>query len=91
MRFVAHDVVGDVWVILEHSLRVVEVTHNRMVIVTYAVEQSLRDCAGVFALAATIRVEVGRPAHNGYLSLTLALSPRRSEVHTGVNGGRVGA
>ena len=41
VRFVEDHVVIDVWVILEHSLRVVEVAHNIMVIVKYAVEQAL--------------------------------------------------
>jgi uncharacterized alkaline shock family protein YloU len=41
VRFVADHVVIEVWVILEHSLRVVEVAHNIMVIVKYAVEQAL--------------------------------------------------
>lgn len=39
--FVADHVAIDVWVILEQSLRVVEVAHNIMVIVKYAVEQAL--------------------------------------------------
>jgi len=41
VRFAADHVAIDVWVILEHSLRVVEVAHNIMVIVKYAVEQAL--------------------------------------------------
>jgi uncharacterized alkaline shock family protein YloU len=41
VRFVDDHVVIDVWVILEHSLRVIEVAHNIMVIVKYAVEQAL--------------------------------------------------
>lgn len=41
VRFVEDHVVIDVWAILEHSLRVVEVAHNIMVIVKYAVEQAL--------------------------------------------------
>ncbi|HZC05415.1 MAG TPA: Asp23/Gls24 family envelope stress response protein [Ktedonobacterales bacterium] len=41
VRFVDDHVVIDVWVILEHSLRVVEVAHNIMVIVKYEVEQAL--------------------------------------------------
>lgn len=41
VRFVADHVVIDLWVILEHSLRVIEVAHNIMVIVKYAVEQAL--------------------------------------------------
>lgn len=41
VRFADDHVVIDVWVILEHSLRVVEVAHNIMVIVKYAVEQAL--------------------------------------------------
>ena len=41
VRFVADHVVIDVWVILEHNLRVVEVAHNVMIIVKYAVEQAL--------------------------------------------------
>lgn len=41
VRFVDDHVVIDVWVILEHSLRVVEVAHNIMVIVKYAVELAL--------------------------------------------------
>jgi len=40
-RFIEDHVVIDLWVILEHSLRVVEVAHNIMVIVKYAVEQAL--------------------------------------------------
>lgn len=41
VRFVADTVTIDLWVILEHRLRVVEVAHNVMVIVKYAVEQAL--------------------------------------------------
>ena len=41
VRFVADHVEIELWVILEHSLRVVEVAHNIMVIVKYAVEQAL--------------------------------------------------
>lgn len=41
VRFVADHVEIDLWVILEHRLRVVEVAHNIMVIVKYAVEQAL--------------------------------------------------
>ena len=41
VRFTADHVAIDVWVILEHSLRVVEVAHSVMVIVKYAVEQAL--------------------------------------------------
>jgi uncharacterized alkaline shock family protein YloU len=41
VRFVEDHVVIEIWVILEHSLRVVEVAHNIMVIVKYAVEQAL--------------------------------------------------
>lgn len=41
VRFVADHVEIDLWVILEHRLRVVEVAHNVMVIVKYAVEQAL--------------------------------------------------
>lgn len=41
VRFAADHVVIDLWLILEHSLRVVEVAHNVMVIVKYAVEQAL--------------------------------------------------
>lgn len=41
VRFVEDHVVIDLWLILEHSLRVVEVAHNVMVIVKYAVEQAL--------------------------------------------------
>ncbi len=41
VRFVDDHVVIELWVILEHSLRVVEVAHNIMVIVKYAVEQAL--------------------------------------------------
>lgn len=41
VRFIADHVEIDLWVILEHRLRVVEVAHNIMVIVKYAVEQAL--------------------------------------------------
>ncbi len=41
VRFAADHVIIDLWLILEHSLRVVEVAHNVMVIVKYAVEQAL--------------------------------------------------
>jgi uncharacterized alkaline shock family protein YloU len=41
VRFIADTVTIDLWVILEHRLRVVEVAHNVMVIVKYAVEQAL--------------------------------------------------
>jgi uncharacterized alkaline shock family protein YloU len=41
VRFVEDHVVIEVGVILEHRLRVVEVAHNIMVIVKYAVEQAL--------------------------------------------------
>jgi uncharacterized alkaline shock family protein YloU len=41
VRFADDHVVIEVWVILEHRLRVVEVAHNIMVIVKYAVEQAL--------------------------------------------------
>ncbi len=41
VRFAEDHVVIEVWVILEHRLRVVEVAHNVMVIVKYAVEQAL--------------------------------------------------
>ncbi len=41
VHFDADHVVIDVWVILEHNLRVVEVAHNVMIIVKYAVEQAL--------------------------------------------------
>jgi uncharacterized alkaline shock family protein YloU len=41
VRFASDHVVIDLWLILEHSLRVVEVAHNVMVIVKYAVEQAL--------------------------------------------------
>lgn len=41
VHFVADHVVIDVWVILEHNLRVVEIAHNVMIIVKYAVEQAL--------------------------------------------------
>ncbi|HEY8322980.1 MAG TPA: Asp23/Gls24 family envelope stress response protein [Ktedonobacterales bacterium] len=41
VRFAQDHVVIDLWLILEHSLRVVEVAHNVMVIVKYAVEQAL--------------------------------------------------
>ncbi|MDE3230138.1 MAG: Asp23/Gls24 family envelope stress response protein, partial [Chloroflexota bacterium] len=41
VRFIADTVTIDLWVIMEHHLRVVEVAHNVMVIVKYAVEQAL--------------------------------------------------
>jgi uncharacterized alkaline shock family protein YloU len=41
VRFIADHVTIDLWLILEHRLRVVEVAHNVMVIVKYAVEQAL--------------------------------------------------
>lgn len=56
VRFVDDHVVIDLWLILEHSLRVVEVAHNVMVIVKYAVEQAL----GLHVVEVNINVQALR-------------------------------
>jgi uncharacterized alkaline shock family protein YloU len=61
VRFVADHVEIDVWVILEHSLRVVEVAHSIMVIVKYAVEQAL----GVRVVQVNVNVQALRVREPG--------------------------
>jgi len=56
VRFAEDHVVIDLWLILEHSLRVVEVAHNVMVIVKYAVEQAL----GLHVVEVNINVQALR-------------------------------
>lgn len=56
VRFAEDHVVIELWLILEHSLRVVEVAHNVMVIVKYAVEQAL----GLHVVEVNINVQALR-------------------------------